>query len=438
PSTWWGLEGSLPMLLGLGLSGVPFVGTDVGGYSGDPGPELYARWMALGVISPFFRGHVTQGAPDQEPWALGTEVADLSRDFLQLRSRLHPYLYSLAEQAHQTGAPLLRPMGWAFPDDREVRDLSDQAMLGPWLLAAPVLTEGATTRELRLPEGRWQELWSGAAFQGPTRVVQDVTLAALPLYVREGAILPWGPVRPHVGAPTDEPLVLLVATGPGETTFDLFEDAGDGPPGAPTATTTFTRTGTATGTTLTAARAGTYVPDRDLEVWLRPVAAAPTAVTLDGSALPSRTADAEDASTGWWFDPDDRAVHVRMADPAATFSLVVDHDSALPDLRPPVAVRLTVRAPDGTPEDAVLHVATDADAWATHHPLTRQGDVFTGTVTVPRGRWFRYKYSRGAWCTVEKWPGCEEATDRYAFGASTRPKVDEVFGWRDACPDACR
>ena len=75
------------MMLGLGISGIPLVGTDVGGYSGDPGPELFARWMALGAISPFFRGHVTTGTPDQEPWSFGTEVTDISRDLLELRYR---------------------------------------------------------------------------------------------------------------------------------------------------------------------------------------------------------------------------------------------------------------------------------------------------------------------------------------------------------------
>lgn len=115
PSRWETLRETVPMLAGLGLSGVPFVGSDVGGYGGAATPELYARWMALGSISPFFRVHTMRTGALQEPWRFGLEVEDLSRTLINARYRLLPYFYSLLEDATRTGAPLLRPLFYEFP-----------------------------------------------------------------------------------------------------------------------------------------------------------------------------------------------------------------------------------------------------------------------------------------------------------------------------------
>jgi len=192
PSTWVSLRQQLPTLLNLGLSGVAFVGSDVGGYSGRATPELFARWAQLGAVSPFFRGHVTQGVPDQEPWAFGTEVEDIARAQINERMRRMPYLEALFAEAETTGAPVLRALTYEFPDDPAAARIDDEAMLGPWLLVAPVLTQGASSRRVHLPPGRWFEVDSGAAWEGPADIDVGVTLAALPTFVREGAIVPRG------------------------------------------------------------------------------------------------------------------------------------------------------------------------------------------------------------------------------------------------------
>ena len=406
PSTWDGLAQTLPMLLGLGISGVPIVGSDIGGYSGHASAELYARWLALGSISPFARAHVTIGVPGQEPWMFGDEVTDLSRARLDDRYRLMPYLYSLADEASRTGAPILRPLVWEFPDDPAVGDLGDQAMLGPYVLAAPILVAGTTTRDVYLPAGRWFELHSGAIFDGPTTIQTSVTLAALPLYVRAGAIIPTWPAGPG------GPLELDVYPG-APTSFVLYEDDGE------------SFSGTRTRIELAAEPDGARL-----------------AITRD-SAAPARTLSIRvhrvdgtvtgvDGAGTFHHDPDARMLVASVAD-AQSLALRFRYDPAIVDPRPPVAVTFEVRVPADTPTSPAIHVATSATAW-THTPLARVApDLARGTVLVPRGEWLDYKFTRGSWETVEKRAGCAEVTNRYRFGVAAT-KLDTVATWRDRCP----
>ncbi len=438
-SDWDHLRGTLPMLLGMGLSGLAAVGSDVGGYSGNASPELYARWMALGSISPFFRAHVTSGVPGQEPWQFGIEVRDISRKLIGERYRMLPYWYSLFAEAAATGAPPLRPLVYEFQDDPAVADLGDQAMIGRFLLAAPVLEAGATSRTLYLPAGRWFELHSGAIYQGPTTITVPVTLAALPLYVREGAILPRAPVMQYSDQTAIDPLSLELYPGPDESRFTLYEDSGDGFAYADgeRSEITYRLQRLDDGARLIASpRQGSYVPpSRRLEIRLRRVDAAPTAVARDGVALPG-FADYPAlvaAGQGWWRDAADRSVVVLLAD-RDDFTLRWSYDPAIADPRPPVAVAIEVEVPEGTPTDTPIYISTSASGW-TQQPLTwTDSRHASGSVTVPRGEWFYYKYTRGDWDTVEKWPDCAEASDRYRFGAAIETQVDTVYGWRDWCP----
>lgn len=224
-SIWEHLRLSLPQLLNMGLSGVPFVGVDIGGFGDNATPELFARWMQIGALMPFCRGHSAAWTAPHEPWAFGPRTLAITREYLNLRYRLLPYLYSLFWQAHQTGQPLWRAMFYHFPADARTYHLDSQVMLGEWLLAAPVLEAGRAARVVYLPAGVWHDWWTGETLHGPAEVLASAPLERLPLYVRAGAILPTGPSQQFTGEKPLDPLTVHVYPG-AEGAFTLYEDDG--------------------------------------------------------------------------------------------------------------------------------------------------------------------------------------------------------------------
>ena len=145
--SWWEhLEMAMPQLMNMGLSGVPFVGTDIAGFSGNASGELFARWMQFGVLSPFCRAHSEIRTERHEPWIFGPRVEAICREFLQLRYRLLPYIYSLFWEAARRGIPILRPLLYHFPDDPVTYPLHDQVMLGSQIMAAPIYHPGREHR----------------------------------------------------------------------------------------------------------------------------------------------------------------------------------------------------------------------------------------------------------------------------------------------------
>lgn len=223
-SRWDHLELSMPQLMNMGLSGVPFVGVDIGGFHDNASAELFARWMQFGALMPFSRGHSCDGTEPHEPWVFGPEVEAICREYLGLRYRLLPYSYTLFWESAQTGAPVLRPLLYHFPDDPATYQIHDQVMLGPWLMAAPVYQPGRTHRQTYLPAGRWYDWWSGAAVDGPAHLLAEAPLERMPLYVRAGAILPSGPALRHADERPLGPLTLNLYPGDGDWT--LYEDDG--------------------------------------------------------------------------------------------------------------------------------------------------------------------------------------------------------------------
>ncbi|MFP3870032.1 MAG: TIM-barrel domain-containing protein [Syntrophobacteria bacterium] len=225
-SAWEHLAASLPFLMNLGLSGMPFVGVDIGGFGGDATGELLARWMQAGAFYPFCRNHTARGTRAQEPWVFGGEVEAICRKYLELRYRLLPCMYNLFREAAQTGAPVLRPLVWHYPEDECTFNLNDQCMLGPDLLLAPVLAPGLTARAVYLPQGSWYRWKPGenARLSGPVHVLAAAPLDELPLFVRAGAIIPlWQPAC-HTGAIDSASLCFHL--WPGRRDFEFYEDDG--------------------------------------------------------------------------------------------------------------------------------------------------------------------------------------------------------------------
>ncbi len=228
-SLWEHLEMSMPQLCGMGLSGVSFVGVDIGGFSFAGSPELFARWIQLGAFYPFSRGHSALGTPQKEPWIWGEETENITRKYLELRYRLLPYLYTCFWENSQTGAPIFRPLLYQFWQDPATLDLSDQVMVGDGLMLAPVYRPGVNHRAVYLPSGVWYDWWSSARYasdQGQT-ILQAAPLDTMPLYIRGGSILPLGPVMQYSDEkPLDRLTLEIYPNTQGVASGQLYEDDG--------------------------------------------------------------------------------------------------------------------------------------------------------------------------------------------------------------------
>lgn len=223
-SLWEHLEMSLPMLCNMGLSGVAFVGSDIGGFAGNATAELFARWMQVGMLYPLMRGHSAMTTAQHEPWVFGDRVEKICQEYINLRYQLLPYLYTLFWEAATTGAPILRPLLYHFPNDPKTYALYDQVLLGSSLMAAPIYRPGIEHRAVYLPEGTWFDWWTGEAFTKTTNILAHAPLERMPLYVRAGAIIPMQPVMQYVDERPLDQLTLRIWAGMGE--FTLYEDDG--------------------------------------------------------------------------------------------------------------------------------------------------------------------------------------------------------------------
>lgn len=249
--SWDHLQLSIAMLTNMGVSGVPFVGADVGGFSGDASAELYTRWLQAASLTPFFRSHVVDGAQDREPWSFGPEYEKINRATIELRYQLLPYIYSLFHEHQETGAPVMRPLWFNYPSDYATYNPSpatEEYMLGSDLLVAPVLTPGALKRTVYFPKGdAWMNWWTGELYTGGTKAEIAAPLDRLPLFARVGATIPVQPVIQSTGEMAQAPLSLVVVTAPAQlanpagspnqsepqffnikTESRIYEDAGDG------------------------------------------------------------------------------------------------------------------------------------------------------------------------------------------------------------------
>lgn len=223
-SLWDYLETSLPMLCNMGLSGVAFVGCDIGGFAGNATAELFARWMQVGMLYPLMRGHSAMSTARHEPWVFGDRVEKICREYIELRYQLLPYLYTLFWEAATAGAPILRPLLYHYPNDPATYTLYDQVLLGPSIMAAPIYRPGIERRAVYLPEGVWYDWWSKERYEGPRHILAEAPLERMPLYVRAGAIIPMAPIQQYVDERAIDELRLCIWPGNGSWTF--YEDDG--------------------------------------------------------------------------------------------------------------------------------------------------------------------------------------------------------------------
>ncbi|MDY6822884.1 MAG: glycoside hydrolase family 31 protein [Thermodesulfobacteriota bacterium] len=211
----------------LGLSGVGFAGFDTGGFAGEPSAALFARWVSLGAFSPLFRGHSMVDSRSAEPWSFGETAEMTARNYIKLRYRLLPYIYSAFYETSRTGMPVARSLVIPYPHDPLIYapDYQNQYLFGPWLLVAPVRSDQSIAR-VYLPPGQWYDLYSDCTTSGPAEIYAEAPLDRLPVFARAGAIIPIQEPCAHTGEPPDGPLAFHFYLGGNQSTYVYYEDDG--------------------------------------------------------------------------------------------------------------------------------------------------------------------------------------------------------------------
>ena len=250
-STWETLKVQVPIAINTSLTGIPFWGTDIGGFVPTPEftAELYLRWFQFGAFCTLFRSH-GRAWKLRLPWGWNTgstgpaeinnydgaqlpqesqlhndKVEPICRKYLEMRYRMLPYLYSAVRECTISGIPVMRALWLHYPGDPKAVACGDQYLWGRNVLVAPVVERDASTRLVYLPPGSWYDFWTGDRVEGGREINRAVDLETMPLYVKAGSILPLGPVKQYTNEPVDAPLTVKVYPG-GDASFLLYEDDG--------------------------------------------------------------------------------------------------------------------------------------------------------------------------------------------------------------------
>ena len=235
-TSWIDMRMQMPAGLNYSMSGIPFWGMDIGGFSvmgkfydeanQEEWRELQTRWHQFGTFVPLFRTHGQW--PQRELWNIAPEGSPAYESilwYMRLRYRLMPYLYSLAGAVHFGDYTLMRGLPMDFPDDPKVRDLSDQWMFGPALMPCPVYEYQARSREVYFPKGGWYDIYTGEYIQGSQTQVVPAPYERIPLFTRAGSIIPFGPEIEWSGEKPADDICLYVYSGT-DVDFTLYEDDG--------------------------------------------------------------------------------------------------------------------------------------------------------------------------------------------------------------------
>jgi alpha-glucosidase len=246
-STWETLKVHVSVGINAGLSGIPYWGTDIGGFvpTKEYTGELFARWFQFAAFTPLFRSHgrdwrlhlpwgwtvgeigypeTASYQPDQSILH-NPAIEPICKKYLELRYKLMPYLYSLVKQTCATGLPILRALWLHYPEDPAAVVRGDEYLFGREMLVAPVVEKDATSRTLYLPRGSWYDFWTQEKFEGGREITRTVNLETIPLYCRAGAVIPSGPVKQYTEEKVDAPLTLSIYPG-ADGQFSLYQDDG--------------------------------------------------------------------------------------------------------------------------------------------------------------------------------------------------------------------
>jgi alpha-glucosidase len=212
----------------MSISGMGFTGSDIGGFAEQPSAELYARWIQLGVFHPFCRTHSSGDHGDQEPWSFGEEVIDITRKFVELRYQLLPYLYTMFWQYVNDGVPMLKPLVYFDQEDSQTHYRTDEFIFGNQILVCPILEPNAQGRRMYLPKGNWYNYWTNEFIEGKKELWIHTDFDQIPIFIKDGAIIPKYPVQQYVGELKFDTLKLDVYYKLGKEKSTVYEDAQDG------------------------------------------------------------------------------------------------------------------------------------------------------------------------------------------------------------------
>lgn len=212
----------------MSLSGMGFVGTDIGGFAEQPSGELFTRWVQLGVFHPFTRVHSSGHHGDQEPWSFDQEVLDITKKFVELRYQLLPYIYTMYYKYTTEGEPMIKPLVYFDQEDHHTHYRSDEFIFGDQILVCPVQEPNAQGRRMYIPRGKWYHLWTNVSVEGGKELWVDAPLDSMPVFVKAGSVIPKYPVQQYVDEQKIETLKLDVYYKKGRERSTIYEDAHDG------------------------------------------------------------------------------------------------------------------------------------------------------------------------------------------------------------------
>ena len=197
-SLWIHLQMAIPMLCNMSLSGLSFIGTDIGGFGGDVTKELLIRWAEVGAFFPLCRNHASILTRDQEPFAFDEETIKCYKKALDYRAELIPYYYDLFYNGELTGDPVLKPLIYNYQNDVNTHNLNDEFLVGDSILVSPVLEQGKTKKLVYLPNGNWYSKTENKIYKGNTYYVVDAPLDTCPIFIKCGSIIPTYKTNLHV------------------------------------------------------------------------------------------------------------------------------------------------------------------------------------------------------------------------------------------------